>query len=151
MNLEPTILIVGFLYNIGTSITTGKSWGHQQLLTSTLNKNMLHTGRRPLSLPIKGKTKYHLVLLLILLGGDIEQNPGPREKQQSIYPCGLCDHPVTWNCEGVCCDDCDICIIDHASKYAQLTMNYSKDLMFKGFAVNVIALMYHPLHFITTS
>ncbi|CAC5407576.1 unnamed protein product [Mytilus coruscus] len=83
---------------------------------------MLHAGRRPLSLPIKGKTKHHLVLLLILLGGNIEQNPGPREKQQSIYPCGLCDHPVTWKCEGVCCDDCDV--LHHRSCIELCTADY---------------------------
>jgi hypothetical protein len=26
----------------------------------------------------------------------------------SVYPYGLCELPVTWNCQRVCCDDCSI-------------------------------------------
>ncbi|CAC5368404.1 unnamed protein product [Mytilus coruscus] len=39
--------------------------------------------------------------------GDIELNPGP-PKKETVYPCGLCEHPVTWNCREVCCDGCNI-------------------------------------------
>ena len=38
-----------------------------------------------------------LILLLILLSGDIQTNPGL--KNQSIFPCGTCDVPCK---EGVC-------------------------------------------------
>ncbi|CAG2256563.1 unnamed protein product [Mytilus edulis] len=156
MNLVATILIVSFLYNIGTSITTGKSWEHQQLLTTTLNKNMLHTSRRPLSLPIKGKKKHHLVLLLILLGGYLEQNPCPREKQQSIYPCGLCDHPVTWKCEGVCCDDCDIwhhrsCIELCTADYELLARSNVQWLCCKCDSINVSSFTFHNYELNTTN
>ncbi|CAG2201695.1 unnamed protein product [Mytilus edulis] len=108
MNIINIILLTSLLYNIGTNLTTSKTWEHQQLLTCVLNKNMSTTGRRPITLPTTPTVKQHLTLLLLILGGDIELNPGPRGKQQSIYPCGLCDHPVTWKCDGVCCDDCDI-------------------------------------------
>ena len=33
-----------------------------------------------------------VVLLMLILAGDIELNPGP-----SVYPCGYCEVPVAWN------------------------------------------------------
>ena len=41
--------------------------------------------------------------LLLLLSGDVSQNPGPRWK----YPCMLCSQPVKINQKGICCDSCD--------------------------------------------
>ena len=50
-----------------------------------------------------------LSFILILLSGDVHSNPGPIN---SIYPCGYCHRPVTWdsNSDGVCCDGdgCDL-------------------------------------------
>ena len=52
-------------------------------------------------------TKNNVILCtILLLCGDIEINPGPRNK--TINPCRLCDRPVTWSCEGICCDDCSV-------------------------------------------
>ena len=48
--------------------------------------------------------QHNIVYTILLLCGDIEINPGPRNKTRN--PCGLCDRPVTWSCEGICCDDC---------------------------------------------
>ena len=46
-----------------------------------------------------------LFSFLLLLSGDVENNPGPR----SIYPCGICEQDVTWEGPGgICCDTCDI-------------------------------------------
>ena len=42
-----------------------------------------------------------IMLLLLLLAGDIEQNPGPAVK----YPCGHCMKPARTDC--VACDTCD--------------------------------------------
>ena len=47
-----------------------------------------------------------LLSLTLILAGDIQLNPGPRVT--SIYPCGLCESPVTWNCRGVACDACSV-------------------------------------------
>ncbi len=45
------------------------------------------------------------LLIILLVSGDIETNPGPGNK--SIFPCGYCDKPVNWSQRGVACDECD--------------------------------------------
>lgn len=50
--------------------------------------------------------KHHgtvLLFHLLLLSGDISQNPGPYWK----YPCGDCSEPVKSNQAGIQCDNCD--------------------------------------------
>ena len=47
-----------------------------------------------------------LYTVVLLLAGDIHLNPGPRNA--SVYPCGLCDCAVTWQCRGVACDGCSV-------------------------------------------
>jgi hypothetical protein len=108
MRVITTLILITLIYHIGIVITKEKSWDHGQLLTSVLNNKWSTAGRRPIPLPTKAHKNHSMVLLILLLAGDIEQNPGPRGKQQSIYPCGLCEHPVTWNSQGICCDDCSI-------------------------------------------
>ena len=45
---------------------------------------------------------------LLLLSGDIQSNPGPANDSR-IYPCGLCEMPVTWeHLDGIACDGCSI-------------------------------------------
>ena len=52
--------------------------------------------------PLKpGRTT--IILLMPLLCGDIELNPGPGNT--SIYPCGCCERIVNWSQKAVCCDD----------------------------------------------
>ena len=43
-------------------------------------------------------------LLLVLLCGNVEQNPGPNTR----YPCSLCYQPVCWNQKALLCDP-DLC------------------------------------------
>ena len=45
-----------------------------------------------------------LLLSLLLLGGDIQLNPGPNWR----YPCGVCNKPVKRNQKGIQCDHCDL-------------------------------------------
>ena len=40
-------------------------------------------------------------LLLLLIAGDVEVNPGP-----TIFPCGYCERAVDWSHRAVCCDEC---------------------------------------------
>ena len=44
--------------------------------------------------------------LALLLAGDIQMNPGPGNG--SIFPCGLCGHPVICADQGVCCNECSV-------------------------------------------
>ncbi|CAC5371135.1 unnamed protein product [Mytilus coruscus] len=81
-----------------------KKGDHRTATTRTsYNYNLYTDGIHPDNL--LAKTWLKKIAEQAQLNWDIEQNPGPRTKQPSIYPCGLCEHPVTWNCEGVCCDD----------------------------------------------
>ncbi|CAC5386433.1 unnamed protein product [Mytilus coruscus] len=105
MKIFTSIIAVIFIYLIGKSIFNEKKWDHQHILTNLLNNKWSSTGRKPMTLPVKPNKNHSMVILILLLAGDIERNPGSRTKQQSIYPCGLCEHPVTWNREGACCDD----------------------------------------------
>ena len=154
MNLITIIVLSGFLYCIANNPTTANTWEKQQLLTCALNKSMSRTGRRPITLPIA--RKHQLTILLLLLGGDIEQNPGPRGKHQSVYPCGLCDHPVTWKCEGVCCDDCDIwhhrsCIELCTTDYELLQRPNVQWLCCKCESINVSSFTFHSFELNTTN
>ena len=45
-----------------------------------------------------------LWIIMLLLSGDVEVNPGPETK----WPCGICQYPVTWSQEGVACDGCEL-------------------------------------------
>ena len=51
----------------------------------------------------RGKPLKIFFLLILLLSGDIEINPGPSFK----YPCGRCERPVKSNQKGIQCDLCD--------------------------------------------
>ena len=84
------------------------TWNHQQIMHSILNPKMHSSDRRPLYIPASCSTSKAVCILTILLSGDVAMNPGPRNKQSTIYPCGLCEHPVTWDHKGVCCDGCDV-------------------------------------------
>ena len=75
----------------------------------------------------------------LLLAGDVQINPGPRTT--SVYPCGLCDHPVTWNCRGVACDECSIwyhgsCIELCSNDYALLERSNVQWLCHKCDSIN---------------
>ena len=48
------------------------------------------------------KTFLFINVLLLLIGGDVNPNPGPVK-----YPCGLCSKAVRSNQDGLCCDGCD--------------------------------------------
>ena len=79
-------------------------------------RNFANRARIPPSSPYKT-----LLSLALILAGDVQQNPGPRAS--SVYPCGLCENPVTWNCRGVACDGCSIWY--HGSCIELCTNDYS--------------------------
>ena len=96
------------------------------------SKDFSNTAREP----VPHKTLFSLVLLL---AGDVQLNPGPRTN--SVYPCGLCDSPVTWKCRGVACDACSIwyhgsCIELCSSDYALLNRSHVQWLCHKCDSIN---------------
>ena len=47
----------------------------------------------------------HLNLLLLLLSGDINTNPGP---YQPKYPCGICSKAEKWKQQAIECEECSV-------------------------------------------
>ncbi|WAQ93543.1 hypothetical protein MAR_006014 [Mya arenaria] len=69
-------------------------------------KNKLVNGSLIFLVKLQIVNKKVLLLLLLVIAGDIEANPGPRNA--SIFPCGHCELSVTWTQIGVCCDGCGV-------------------------------------------
>ena len=59
------------------------------------------TKRAGSAVMVGDKLTYNLFMNLMILSGDIQQNPGPHYR----YPCGECSKPVRTN--GIQCDSCD--------------------------------------------
>lgn len=47
-----------------------------------------------------------LSLALLANSFDVETNPGPDNTNETLFPCGYCDRPVSWSDMGICCDHC---------------------------------------------
>ena len=64
------------------------------------------------SQPSPPKLDFGSALCLILLSGQFELDPGPpisgSLNLSSIFPCGYCEDPVTWEQRGIFCDSCDM-------------------------------------------
>ena len=104
MDLCLKIVIILFFLNY----TTEKNFEPKQALFYSFNLITLPKynifGPKPLKPFHTGK----LFALAILLSNDVNPNPGP-PAECSIYPCGFCEEPVTWeHPRALCCDDCDI-------------------------------------------
>ena len=109
---------------------------------------MSSAGKRPITLPVKNCKNFTLLLLILLQAGDIEPNPGPRGKQATAFPCGLCETPVTWTCEGVCCECCNIwhhnsCIELCTEDYELLQKSNVQWICCKCESINVTSFTYH--------
>ncbi len=55
----------------------------------------------------KSNKTCHL-LLLLLLSGDVELNPGPGQVNDSIYPCACCELKVDYGMKALQCDHCSM-------------------------------------------
>ena len=95
-----------------------------------------------------------LVLLLFLIASDVELNPGPGNG--SIFPCGLCQAPVTWCQQGMCCDTCDIwyhksCEGLNSAEMEHLETNSVSWHCFKCNSLNIENFTFHNFIFHTSN
>ena len=67
----------------------------KEVIKASVLKDHVHSRNKTMLL--------YLVNLLITAANDIHSNPGPNE---TVYPCGTCDLPVTWSDRGIMCDTC---------------------------------------------
>jgi hypothetical protein len=51
----------------------------------------------------------YLSMMLILISNDVNPHPGPgcSNTNETVYPCGTCDQPVTWQERGIVSDTCN--------------------------------------------
>lgn len=94
--------------------------------------------------------------LVLMSAGDIQTNPGPQHRNRTVNPCGLCERPVTWSCEGVCCDDCSIwhhrsCIELCTYDYELLQRSNVQWMCCKCESKNVDSFTYHSFELYTSN
>ena len=80
-----------------------------------------------------------MVLLILLLAGDIEQNPGPRGKQQAYIHVGYVITQLLGTATEYVVMIAAYGIIEYALNYAQQTMNFYKNQTCNGYVVSVKA------------
>ncbi|CAC5405830.1 unnamed protein product [Mytilus coruscus] len=122
---------------------TGSS---KQNLVNLLNPKLHHSSRRPITLPVQARQNVTTMLLIIILLGNIEINPGP--KTANVFACGLRERPVTWSREGVYCDCCSIwhhrsCIELCTTDYELLQRSNVQWMCWKCDSLNVSLFTYH--------
>ena len=94
---------------------------------------------------IRSRPSKTLTLLIIFLSGDIQVKPGPT----SIYPCGCCELPVTWDHQrAVCCDNCKLwyhseCIEHSSSKINVQQFSNISWICCHSESLNVYSFIYH--------
>ena len=112
-------------------------------LTHTICKKL----RCDVNKPVHRSTSNYISVIALLLAGDIQVHPGPRP--ETIYPCGYCESPVTWDHQrAVCCDDCSIwyhseCIELSSSKIDLLCHSSTSWICCKCDTQNVDNFTYH--------
>lgn len=79
------------------------------LLNPSLQVMAKHKSRRtkPHTESINRFRHKHMLVLIILLCGDVESNPGPANEDSLQFPCKICLKEVTWNADALQCDGCE--------------------------------------------
>ena len=116
---------------VGDELSLTEQWKVSELLSRPTRLQMAATGKGAIKRKnfvsstrtvSQSNTKYLLVIMM--LAGDIQMNPGPNWK----FPCGICSRPVRSNQRGICCDNCDgwnhvKCIGMNSQEYTSFTTN----------------------------
>ncbi len=94
----------------------------------------------------QANTKRLVLLMLQLMCGDVETNPGPRAR--SIFPCGYCELPVDWGDKALICEACEIwyhveCIEMCSEEYQRLANSSIDWICCKCHSVNPTNSLYH--------
>ncbi|VDI67454.1 Hypothetical predicted protein [Mytilus galloprovincialis] len=114
------------------------------------NSNLNHCIEMSPKSPSSAWTNF--TLICILLAGDVQLNPG-----QSIYPCGYCEVPVTWEHKhAICCDECSIwyhsdCLELSASKLRNIQNINVSWICCKCSTQNVGSFTYHSYELETSN
>jgi hypothetical protein len=123
---------------------------HSTLMINFVLSNQKHDSRvKTKSPPSSWK---NITLLAILPAGDIQLNPGP-----SVYPCGYCEIPVTWEHKrAICCDECSIwyhsdCLDLNASELNNLQKDNVSWTCCKCDTQNAGSFTYHPYELETSN
>ena len=139
MKILTAITAFTILYYIGSSIINDKPCDHRHILTSLLSNKWTSAGRRPMTLPVKASTNHSTLLLILILSGDIELNPGPR-KNNIVYIHVDC---VNIRSHGIVrayvATTAVYGTIGHAYNYVQQTTIFCKDQMCNGYVGSVKA------------
>ena len=89
-------------------LPTSQPSPHSHLPSVLVGATFRTLKRKPPCESVRLRMNLAQLTCILLLCGDIQSNPGPTGAAY-IYPCGLCEQPVTWeHVDGLCCDGCDI-------------------------------------------
>ena len=136
-NLYFVLVLISTIKVLQTPVTVRNEYNVDFITAVSCSRPKHDHAYKPRTMPASpNKTLFSII---ILLSGDIQSNPGPRTT--SVYPCGLCESPVTWNCRGVACDACSIwyhgsCIEMCSKDYALLNRSCVQWLCHKCDSVN---------------
>ena len=109
--------------------------------------NFLHLAK--IKTFIRSRPSRTFTFIIVVLSGDIQVNPG----RTSIYPCGCCELPVTWDHQrAVCCDNCELCYHSECIELSSSRINVLQSSNVSWIcchceSVNVDSLTYHSREF----
>ncbi|CAC5382057.1 unnamed protein product [Mytilus coruscus] len=82
--------------------------------------------KSPRAYPYKCKSvTSYLLIILLANANDVNPNPGPTHNDSTIYPCGTCDQPVTWDDRAIRCDTCDLYYFNSFNLLLESTLDMS--------------------------
>ena len=126
---------------------------------SPLSNLCLHKKLLPRPPYIYSPTPSHpprfFILLMLILGGDVEINPGHGAK--STFCCGYCDLAINWSQKGICCDDCSLwfhtcktCVDISSGEYGRLSNITVEWKWFSNVIRQTAAVVFTPMNLMFT-